>query len=137
MFILSAPCGGNKDGYGFAERRCKLFFHFSKRVKQAVVFIQEWKTDYDLNTNINNKIVMLTILIIIGMILLVVAFNLAQKGSYIAAILVFVICAVIFIITGIMQIREQRLWLGIFQFVASLGSIIGAIISVSMMNDDR
>jgi hypothetical protein len=75
------------------------------------------------------------ILIIIGLILLTVAMNLTESGSYFGLIL-YVICAIIFTITGIMQIGQHQLLLGIFQFIAAVGSVVGAIISKNIIDED-
>jgi thiol:disulfide interchange protein len=84
----------------------------------------------------NNKTIknMLYILVLTGMVLLAVAVYLMKKGSYVSWIL-HIIASIIFVITGVLEIRQNEAVLGVFQFLAALGSIIGAIYAKSELHD--
>jgi hypothetical protein len=77
---------------------------------------------------------MLYVLVITGMVLLIVSPYLMEQGSY-ASCLLNTIAAIIFVITGIMEIKQNEIVLGVFQFIAALGAIGGAIYAKLTLDD--
>lgn len=67
------------------------------------------------------------ILLISAIILTNVAFKFGADGSYGFACILYVICAIIFVIVGIHFIAQDKLFLGIIQIAGAVVNIIGII----------
>jgi hypothetical protein len=78
---------------------------------------------------------MMHLLVIIGMFLVIVAYNAVANDSLLWGCGLYLLAATLFVITGIDFIRnmENPVW-GILQFVAAAGALFGAVWGV--MDDD-